>query len=224
MKIHYIFIIILLIASCKQNQKGDIIITDSTINKIDSILSEIEESLEKKVKPFKDSLLKNIDLSTIPKIEDQKMRDTFIAYLTAINNRDTIEYECLSSRVPYSRYLDLDKKNIDPIDYSPYTLYMADSLGYIPSYEDTYESLIQLNYCYGNIWGDKNYEFVYLRYLSKMQRDLAILYLIKSYKVGSISSPLGLSIYFKLGLFYFPKDQKLSKVLDLIFEQRLLLE
>ena len=223
MKIFYITIIsISFLVSCNDNKNGDLSpeIVKSETTSIDSILYRIEVELEEKTKLYKDSLLLSINLNTIPEIDYTKGRETFKSFQKAIKEKDTLKYSDNFQIVPPSRYYNINLRNIEPINYAPYALYMADSVKYAPAYKDVFDSFIQLNYCYANMISDKNFEFIRLSFLNDKQRDLAILYLIKSYNMGSASSALALSIYFQLGIYYFPKDLQKSKVLDLLSYQR----
>ena len=227
MKIQYLIFFLILISflvSCNDNKNGDLSpeIVKSETTSIDSILYriELELELEKKIKLYKDSLLLSINLNTIPEIDYTKGRETFKSFQKAIKEKDTLKYSDNFQIVPPSRYYNINLRNIEPINYAPYALYMADSVKYAPAYKDVFDSFIQLNYCYANMISDKNFEFIRLSFLNDKQRDLAILYLIKSYNMGSASSALALSIYFQLGIYYFPKDLQKSKVLDLLSYQR----
>lgn len=196
------------------------ILIESEIKSINDIVSNIEHDLEISSKAYKDSLLLSLDLNAIPEIYDSTSREMFTIFLTAIKERDTAElYSWSFDGAPNSRYRDLNLMYIDPINYAPYALYMADSVKYIPAYLDVFTSFGRLNYCYLNIIDDIDEEWIHLSGISKQQRDLAILYLIKSYRSGYTQSALALSLYFRFGIYYFPKDLLKADILDYIWDK-----
>ncbi|WP_306541494.1 hypothetical protein [Dysgonomonas sp.] len=215
--IAYITLIFIFI-SCNQNRTF-IGYKNVDIKNIFLLLDSINNSIEDEVIEYSDSIIKSLEFTHLPmKVagtlyvpEPEKINclDTtkFFNLIKTIQNKDIAEYLYYFERRSCS----------DRLDYTPYALYMAIITDNAEVSLSVYESLYSINHS-----RRKNVKILdddmSLDELTKDQRNLAIYYLIKSYKLGEKKKTmLYLSYYFEKGLYSFPKDLPIAYKLKSIF-------
>jgi hypothetical protein len=179
------------------------------MDSVNSLLDNINSSIEDEVKSYDNSITNSLELNQLPDTIFTGLKCTNISnfYLMteAIINKDIKEYLYCFERRPCS----------DRIDYTSYALYMANMVNDAEVYLTVYQSLYSVNKS-----KRKNIKFIdddmSLDELTKEQRDLAIYYLIKSYRLGNNKAIFGLSYYFENGLYYFPKNISIAHKLESI--------
>ena len=167
-------------------------------------IDEVEIFLRKSTQFLRDSLYIVLTEENIPVILDDKgnnMSNIIRNYLREGNINEYCEYNFY---------------------WYPGSLYMAEKYSFPPAYIDAYHGLILLNRKKGESFNKSISEFS-LEYLNKDEQDLAIYCLIKAYQKGSISEAKILSQYFQEGK-YLLKDETTAKGLNLIYENRPLIE
>lgn len=215
--IYYITLFLFLFISCKQN-KHLTEYKNVDINRVNLLLDSINNFIKNEVMEYSDSIIKSLDFKHlpakitgtlyIPEREESECLDTadFFYLIKTIENRNIEEYLYSFERRSCS----------ERFDYTPYALYMATVTNNAEVSLSVYESLFSINQS-----KRKNVKIIdddiSLDELTEKQRNLALYYLIKSYKLGEKKRTLiFLSYYFEDGLYFFPKDLSIAYKLESI--------
>lgn len=186
------------------------LIPESEIVQIDQLDNEAE-TVGKKTKLFRDSIINSIDLN---KLSKKKESEYLLKEALANGNQEV--------------YCKIVHDGLLQTELYPYSLYMAEKHNFVPAYDDVFQFFYKKNYILFKkkkqeekkslLWDE-----MALAYLDENERYLALYCLIQSYKKGNIYNANNLSYYFRKGL-YFPKDIKTANKLDSIYEYRPLIK
>lgn len=217
----------------RTNIKGKIEKQEAKVMQMD-IIDEMDSIYYSRIKHYKNSLLKSVNLNKIPYLEPRRKGKVKLPSHMQSTSRFEV-FEDISKSLKealaegdFDSLRDLYYKEITyyrSFNMAPYFLYMGEKHNIFGAYMEIYYYYYSLNFdrrkdLHLAIVKETKLKEAELEYLTTQERDLAICSLITAYKKGDFSAAFSLSLYFKEGLLLFPQDIAVSRRLDSIYDIR----
>lgn len=198
------------------------------------IIDEMDSIYYSRIKEYKDSLLKSVNLNKIPYLEPRRKGKVELPPHMLPMSRIVVFEDIAKSlkealtEGDFDLLRDLYYKEITyhrSFNMAPYFLYMGEKHNIFGAYMEVYHYFRSVERDRDRdlrliIIEKREYNDSELEHLTIQERDFAIWSLITAYKKGDFSAAFTLSLYFKEGLLLFPKDMAVSCKLDSIYDIR----